>query len=239
MEEATLRRIDEFWARRLGCEEAKLRAAGLHVLAQDRAAPPHVFLLSREDTLIMRGEPQACAALTAALRDRPSLPSVTTVAEVLGPRIDRIVGPAFLGYRAAPPALPEGAGEVRVLGAADRSALARLHDAVTDEEWEHAGIQLEDPSARVVGAFEEDRLLAAAGFETLLERVAHGGVVSHPKARRRGAGRRAAAAAASAGAERGFLLQYQTLEANQPSMRIATVLGFERYAASLAVRIAA
>ena len=239
MDEATLRRIDEFWARRLGCDEAQLRTAGRHVLKQDRVAPPHVFLLAREETLIVRGESRACAAVTAAMGDKVSLPSVAVLAEALGPRIDRIVGPAFLGYRDAPPELPPGAGEVRVLGATDRSALMRLHDAVTDEEWEHAGIQLEDSRAHVIGAFEEDRLLAAASFATLLERVAHVGVVSHPMSRRRGAGRRVAAAAASAGAERGLLLQYQTLEVNQPSMRIATVLGFERYAASLAVRIAA
>jgi hypothetical protein len=46
------------------------------------------------------------------------------------------------------------------------------------------------------------------------------------------------AAAAAAAAEQGLLLQYQTLESNLASLRLAARLGFGDYGRSLAFRLA-
>jgi GNAT superfamily N-acetyltransferase len=238
MVETTLRRIDELWAQRLGFDAARLRTPGVHAIGPDvRAARPTLFLLQREAVLLVCGEPDATRLVVVGLDADASLPDASVVYARLGERVDRLVGPAFIGYRDAPPALPPGAGALRALEAADRASLSRLRDAVSSEEWEHAGIASDHPDALVFGAFEGDRLLAAASFERLLGVAAHLGVVTHPASRGRGAGRRVVAAAAHAAAEEGLLLQYQTLEANGPSLRIARTLGFEPYARSLAVRL--
>jgi GNAT superfamily N-acetyltransferase len=121
--------------------------------------------------------------------------------------------------------------------AADRPALSRLREAVTNEEWEHSGLGRAGPESVAFGAFEDGRLLSAARFERLLGVAAHLGVLTHPAARGRGAGRRVVACAASAAARHGLLLQYQTLESNRASLRIAETLGFECWARSLAVRL--
>jgi GNAT superfamily N-acetyltransferase len=237
MNETTRQRIDELWARRLGCEPSRMCTAGIHMLEGERtAAQAFVFVLSRAETLVLRGDRDATRQLRSHLGSRAGLPAVEDVRAALGERIERIVGPACIAYRETAPELPDGVGEVRPVGAADHAALSRLRDAVTDEEWQHAGIAA-DGDAPIFGAFQDERLLAAASFATLLGVAAHIGVVTHPSERGRGAGRRVVAAAARAGAAQDLLLQYQTLESNEPSRRIASSLGFVPYARSLAVRL--
>ena len=238
MGEAAGERVDGLWARRLGCEAALLSTPGIHLLQPDTvAARAGVFLLARDGTLLVRGESPVVHALVSRLGDRTSLPGPDLVCAALGARVERIVGPAFLGYRESPPQTPAGAGALRSLGSSDRAALVRLRDAVRAEEWEHSGLSLDVSGAMVAGAFEDERLLAAASFEMIFGVAAHLGVLTHPSARGLGAGSRVIAAAAQAAAARGLLLQYQTLESNRPSMRIAERLGFRLYATSLAVSL--
>jgi GNAT superfamily N-acetyltransferase len=247
MEETTLRRIDDLWARRLGCDASRLGTPGFHALEPDEmASPPALFLLARAGALLVRGAPDATRLLLAVLGGDVSLPSAALIRATLGTKVDRVVGPALLGYRDAAPELPPGPGALRCVAAADRPALSRLREAVTSEEWEHSGLGRGGPESGlgrggpesvVFGAFEGGRLLAAASFERLLGVAAHLGVLTHPAARGRGAGRRVVACAARAASGHGLLLQYQTLEANRASLRIAETLGFECYARSLAVRI--
>jgi GNAT superfamily N-acetyltransferase len=179
-----------------------------------------------------RREAEAVAALASV---PPWLPESSAVRARLGPRAERIVGPVFLGYRATAPELPAGEGVARPLVAADAAALARLRDAARPDEWEHAGFTIRRP---VAGVFLGEILAAAAGFEVLGEGVAHLGVLSHPSFRRKGVGSRAVAAAAVLAHEAGYLLQYQTLESNGPSLGIAARLGFEPWGRSLTVRLA-
>jgi len=238
MDLATRRKSDEFWARRLACDPALLHTPGVHLLGPDpKADRPGLFFVEHEGTMLVRGEIDAAQLLTSRIDATPWLPGATLVRAMLGPRVDRILGPAFVGYATHAPVLPPGAGHARLVEAPDRVALARLRDAVTADEWEHAGLSSGSASAALVGVFEGDRLLAVAGFEILFGLAAHLGVLTHPAARGRGAGRRAVAATARLATERGLLLQYQTLELNEPSLRIAELLGFERYATSLAVRL--
>lgn len=235
MDEATRLRADAFQARRLGCEPEALRRRGVTVVETPLPGPPSLHVVARGDALVVAGAGPLAQAVAALAGDPPRLPEPGAVRARLGARASRVVGPVFLGYQATAPALPAGAGVARLVTPADTAAIQRLRDAVTPEEWEHAGFAARPPLA---GVFAEGRLLAAAGFTVLEECVAHLGVLSHPACRGRGSGRRAVAVAAGLAAGRSLLLQYQTLESNAPSLRIAASLGFEAFGRSLAVRLA-
>ena len=239
MDESLQRRIDSHWARRLGCDPALLRAPGVHALAAgEGGARRRVFLLARDATLLLHGEEAVVRALAEHLGEDPSLPAEARLRAALGARAGRAIGPALLLHREGPPVTPAGAGEPRPFAASDRAALARLRDAVTAPEWERSGLGHRGEPAATAGVFESGVLLAAAGFETIAERVARLGVITHTAARGLGAGRRAAALAAQQAAGRSLLLEYPSLEANAASLRIASVLGFSPYARCLAIELA-
>ena len=67
--------------------------------------------------------------------------------------------------------------------------------------------------------------------------ASHIGVVTHPAYRGRGYGRAAVSAATARGLEAGFIVLYQTLLANAPSVALATELGYQPYATHLAVQL--
>ena len=240
LDQTTLERIDGFWARRLGCEVAQLRTPGLHTVVRSVSrAPRGVHALARDGVLVLAGARDAVDRLAARLHGRSALPTAPLLHDAYGSVLECVIGPAFLGYRKTAPELPSAALEARPLAAEEHAALRRLRDAVGDEAWRHAGLRMDRSGAGpIFGAFADGQLLAAASFEVLLGSVASLAVATHPAARARGAGRRAVAAAAGAAAERGLLLQYQTLESNLPSLRLAASLGFGAYGRSLALRLA-
>ena len=239
MDESLQRRIDSHWARRLGCDPALLRAPGVHGLPVCEAeACGRALFLARDATLLVHGEETVVRAVAGHLDGDPSLPGEARIRAALGALAGRAVGPVRLLHREGPPATPAGAGEPRPLAASDRAALARLRDAVTTPEWERSGLGRHAEPAATAGVFESGLLLAAAGFEGIADGAARLGVITHPAARGRGAGRRAAALAAQQAAGRSLLLEYPSLEANAASLRIASVLGFSPYARCLAIELA-
>jgi GNAT superfamily N-acetyltransferase len=234
----TLERIDAFWARRLGCAVVRVRTPGVQVIVhRPGPAPPGVHMLAHSGTLVLAGAPHALDRLTPRLEGTTSLPDAALLLEAYGDTLERVIGPTLLGYRKGAPEAPAGPPDVRLLESEDQAALRRLGDAVGDEDWQHAGLRT-DGGAPMFGVFADDRLLAAASFEVLLDSVASLGVATHPAERGRGLARRVVAAAAGAAAEAGMLLQYQTLESNLASLRLATRLGFGVYGRSLAFRVA-
>jgi predicted GNAT family acetyltransferase len=124
---------------------------------------------------------------------------------------------------------------VRALTPEDEAALRSLADACEVEAWERAGIAFDEPN--VLGCFVDARLVAAARYRPAWGQTAHIGVVTHPAYRGRGYGRAVVSAATAQGLEAGFIVLYQTLVANAPSVALATGLGYQSYATHLAVRL--
>jgi RimJ/RimL family protein N-acetyltransferase len=153
----------------------------------------------------------------------------------VGLPIERVVDPAFVGYTDRVAFRPAPTEATRVLEQQDAAALADLQAACSALEWEHGGSELgEQP---VVGAFEEKRLVAAAGYELWGGAIAHISVITHPSYRVRGYGTAVVSRLTAEALNRGLVPQYRTLEANKSSMAIAQRLGFERYATTVAVRL--
>jgi GNAT superfamily N-acetyltransferase len=152
-----------------------------------------------------------------------------------GPRIARIIGPAYQGYVERPQFRPAPHPEVRALSRADRAALQRFADACEADAWEHAGIAVDEP--HVFGCFVDEHVVAAARYRPAWGDAATIGVVAHPGYRGHGYGRAVVSAATAQGLEAGFIMLYQTLLANAPAVALATGLGYQPYATHLAVRL--
>lgn len=224
--------FDAHHAQRLGGDALAFREARIRIVPRD--GERSLCIVSNGAALVVSG-PQDAAMTAAALTTDPSrLPDPEALRSRLGRRALEIVGPARIAHRATPPGISSAPGEIRPLGPAERVATARLRDATPAREWQRAGLDVAKPC---VGIFEADRLVAAAGFETLESVVANLAVLTHPAARRRGAGRRALAAAADLAHARGLLLQFEALETNAASLRIADSLGFEPWGRALVVRL--
>lgn len=152
--------------------------------------------------------------------------------EVLRPFASMVIGPAFIGYADSVAAAPQTA---RLLTADDTTAVAALQAACRKDEWEHGGSDIgRHPT---FGVFVDGQLAALAGYEIWGGTIAHISVITHPAHRGRGFGAAAVAQLTAHSLAAGLLPQYRTLDANQPSMRIAERLGFKRYATSLAIRM--
>ena len=95
-------------------------------------------------------------------------------------------------------------------------------DACDVEAWEHAGIAVDEPHA--FGGFVDGHLAAVARYRAAWGETAHIGVVTHPAYRGRRYGSAVVSAATAQPLEAGFIVLYQTLLANAPSVSLATGL---------------
>jgi GNAT superfamily N-acetyltransferase len=150
--------------------------------------------------------------------------------------VDKIVGPAFIGYGSADSLDLRDASLARPISS--HAEVRRLQAACQPEEWDHGGSEPEhEHTFGFVG--QDNELLALSGYKVWNDSIAHISIVTHPLHRGRGHGRAAVALAAQQALTAGLLPQYRTLRQNTPSMNIAKRLGFIEYGFSVYVRLRA
>lgn len=234
---------DRWWARDFACRPEDLRPATTRV--QQHAGP----LVGASRIWILVVGPSPLVSLPPTAMDRlagrasnwtgPLVADATALAAEIRPvEVERIVGPAFIGYGTARTLDLSVAAGAREVTPADEAAVAGLRAASGDEEWEHGG---SDPRAVPTFGCFDDRgdALALAGYKVWGGAIAHLSIVTAPRHRGRGLGSAAVARAARHAVDAGLLPQYRTLSANGPSMGIARKLGFEGYGFSVSVRLRA
>lgn len=238
LSQATLAAVDRYWAGFFGCAPAIFAAPGTTVVPHAGIGDYHgLFLFRRRETLIisvpaarLERDRQALGAFPPTLLD--DLPALK--AQIAAP-IERVVGPAFVGYADAATLRAEAVADTRLLTANDRDRFERLRQACSALEWDHGG---SNPGEQpVVGYFLGDEIVAASGLELWGDRIAHIAVVTHPAHRGLGYGGKVVGAIAVVALERGLIPQYRTLMSNTPSIKIGAALGFLPYAETLAVRL--
>ncbi len=181
---------------------------------------------------------------TDALSERAQGWSAADVADVgqlraqvspLSPRaVEKIIGPAFIGYGLADSLDLSFAELARPL--LTHAQVEELQTACDPEQWDHGGSELD--SERTFGVVDAtNQLVALAGYEVWNGTIAHISIITHPLRRGRGFGRAAVAAAARHALGAGLTPQYRTLRENAPSIRIAQRLGFIEYGFSVYVRL--
>ena len=153
------------------------------------------------------------------------------LAEALAPRAGRLIGPAWYGYVSADTltAAP-GPGVVRALSQADLPLLARLHEQTPPGEVTESGTD----GLPAFGVVEGGMLLAVAclGRWRAMPTI---GVLTHPRARRRGLAAQVVTTAAAAGLGQRTVVQYRAFSANTASISVARRCGFAHYCDGLIV----
>jgi GNAT superfamily N-acetyltransferase len=234
----TIQRIDATWVAFFGLSAALFLRPGIQVVAHHQLADYQgMWLFRHHASLCLSVPPDSVEGVRAAVRayTLESLFSEAGIGALLGPRIERIIGPAYQGYVERPQFRSAPHPGVRALSRTDQAALQRLADACEVDAWKHAGMAVDEP--HVFGCFVHNQVVAAARYRPAWGEAATIGVVTHPAYRRRGYGRAVVSAATAQGLEAGFIVLYQTLLGNAPSVALATSLGYQRYATHLAVRL--
>ena len=90
----------------------------------------------------------------------------------------------------------------------------------------HRWVLLDRPVGDADGEAQGEPL-AGAGYDVWAERLAHMGVLTSPNARGRGYGVLAAAVGSNAALEAGLVPQWRARWDNEPSKRVAQVLGYD------------
>lgn len=240
LSQATLAAVDRYWAGFFGCDPVILAAPGTTIVPHAGLGDYHgLFGFRRRETLIISVPPGLVERNRAALGAFPAtlLDDLTMLQAQIAAPIERVVGPAFVGYADATTFRPESAAAARLLTPDDRERFERFRRACSALEWEHGGSDLD--TQPVVGYFVGDEIVAASGFELWGEQIAHIAVVTHPDYRGLGYGGKAVSAVAVVALEHGLIPQYRTLMSNTPSIKIGAALGFVLYGETVAVRLKA
>ncbi|RYZ05157.1 MAG: GNAT family N-acetyltransferase [Myxococcales bacterium] len=233
---------DDWWAKDFACSGSELRPTKTHVQQHQGALLEATGIW----ILVAGGAPLISlpADTVSTLGDRARSWSAADVADVEGLRrhlvaacpraVDRIIGPAFIGYGVAESLDLADACLARPISSAAQAR--QLQAACQPEEWEHGG---SDPEhEQTFGCVDPGHeLRALAGYAVWDGSIAHISIVTHPHCRGHGYGRAAVALAAQHALAAGLLPQYRTLRQNLASVNIAKRLGFIEYGFSVYVRL--
>lgn len=225
---------DRYWEGHLNCPTDELFSRQLNVVTHGEELQGYngALGLFRDGGATISIPPDRAEELGRLLGGLVNGCTPEQFAAALAPVAALVLGPAYLGYTTD---IRGDDSMARGLGDDDAAAVERLREACGEEEWDHGGSSLEVPCS---GVFCDGQLVALAGYETWGGTIAHLYIVTHPGFRGRGFGRGAVAHLARRALADGLLAQYRTLDSNSPSIRIAEALGFQRYATSMAVRLA-
>jgi len=233
---------DAWWSEDLGCTIPELRPAATRVQEHrgGGVGSPAIWILVLGEHPVV-SLPPAALGLTARAA-RWSRAQVATPANLLADlstlgagRIERIVGPAFIGYGLEGLHL-EDSVRARVLTLEDAPALEQLRASCSGEEWEHGGSERAGTGA-LFGAYDTTELVSVASYQVWGENIAHIAIATNPVRRGRGFGKAAVSLAAQRALQAGLIPQYRTLCTNTSSLAIARHLGFIEYGFSVAVRL--
>jgi len=235
----SLQAVVSFWAAHLGCRAAQLAQPRTSVVRNGPDLADY-----RGATVVLR--PPACVlavpddwyervAGRVGWRPPAEVFDVSLLRQVFGSAVDRVIGPAWLGYADASDFRPAPTLGARLLAGQDLAQLERLAAACGTTAWEHSGIDSAHPP--IFGCFAGEVLAGAGTLARWGDRLLHLGVVTHPHYRGRGYGKAVVSAMTAHGLAMGGVLQYRTLQANLPSLAIARTLGFQHVALTLAVRL--
>ena len=228
-------RDDRFWAGFLGVDPADWASAGVSV-------QPHVGLRGYRGFWCFRRKQRTVVSAPASW--------VPRLSEIIGGRsgedlmlpafwsralphdFERAIGPVFQGCLDGARFEHEPDRSVRPVDDADGLAVDTFRTLCGSDWnmpdnadlWRHAH-------------FEEGTITAMAGYRGWSDDAGDPCVITRPDARSGGRGAAVTSAVVAEALANGKLLLYQTLESNEPAVRIARSLGYDRYARHLAVRL--
>ena len=238
MIQSSIKLLKNYWFDELGCSEADLIPGKTLVFEHGNLKGySGVKFVKIGDTCIV----SAPEVLVTSLRQKLlNLDCAHTfdqkvIAAILGNKLDRMIGPAWIGQIDTISFRPCHGLETRMLSGNDWPHLDMLLASCTNEESDHSSLEVGRlPS---IGVFKDGILVAAAGYEVLFETVAHIGVLTHPKYRGQGMAKKVISAITEVALAANLGIQFQTLCANTPSVRSAESVGFRKFTETIAARV--
>jgi len=231
-------RDDKFWADFLGVDPMDWGTLGVSVQSHVGLHGFRGFWCFRRDQRTVVSAPASWVPrLTEVVLGRAhddELMLASFWARALPHDFDRAIGPAFQGCLDPARFECKRNSSVRAIGDTDRGAVEEFRTLCT-LDWNDGG--LDKAGLWKHAYFEDGRITAMAGYRGWTDDAGDPCVLTRLDARSRGCGAAVTAAVVAEALANGKLLLYQTLESNQPAVRIALALGYERYANHLAVRL--
>jgi GNAT superfamily N-acetyltransferase len=226
-------RVHVYWARQLAITPAMLLSSQLSLVPHPEASTgSYIMVFQHRSFTCLRVPSSQYNAIAYAIRQPDAAPlSPKWWQQLLNDSFAEAIGPAYLGYADSTDFRPTESSSIRLLTPEDDPALRAFAVAVGSVAWEHSG--LGDEPQPIVGYWDTNRLVAAAGYTVWGEALAHIGVTTHPAFRGHGYGRAVVSGIGQHALAHGYVLQYRTLLANTPSLAIAAALGFQAYGTSL------
>lgn len=235
---STCARIDAYWARFLGVPASVLERPGVVVVPHAALRDYHgVWFFVHGTTVVISAPPPWIARLERAYPSvsPAELLSPETARAGLGGAAGQVVGPSFQGWLSKERFCPVATAGVQRVTADVAGLVTSLRRSCPAREWAHGALDAE--AGEVWASFEGDEVAALGQLRGHEDGAVDPCVITHPQHRQRGHARRLVSAMAQHGLEGGQLVLFQTLLSNLPAVSVALRLGFERYAAVLAVRL--
>jgi RimJ/RimL family protein N-acetyltransferase len=220
--------VDTWWESRLRLPLGTIRKGGVFTLDHI----DHVGVITADEARapVVYG-PANMLPLLPAVSDAGHDPD--TVLAALGNYAARAIGPAWYGYVSPAMLSAQKTPHVRRLREDDLPLLARLHGDTEQAEREESGTS----DLPAFGYIEGGNLLAVATLG-LWSEMPTIGVLTHPRARRRGLAAAVVNAAAREGLRHRSVVQYRAWRRNEASIAVALHCGFAYYADALVVDLA-
>ena len=230
---------DLFWASFFGLKPFKLKIAGVSIVAHAKLAGYcGVWFFKHANRLIVSAPEGWLAHLNEKLEDVPEhqlFLDESFLKKLFGQHFERCIGPAYHGSLESVDFRPVTSGNVRALVAGDSAARAAFQKECGPETWDDSG--LDAATQFLVAYFENEHIMAVAGFRAWNDFAGDPCVLVHPNFRARGLGTLVVSEVIRLALLENNLLLYQTLESNSGAVSLAQKVGYQRYASHMAVRL--
>lgn len=237
MNNFSVKLLEEYWFDDLGCSESDLESGKTKIFAHGAMEGySGVLFFSSNNSTIISAPKYLIEELKKNIFNIDSFISFETnfISRILGDKLDRIIGPAFIGKIDNKSFAPIYDPNTRVLGSTDWTLVETLLQTCTPIEIDHSSIEKNQP---MVGVFIGSALVGVAGYEILEGKVAHIGILTDPNYRGQGIAKKALSKITEMALATNLGVQYQTLDSNIASVKCAERLGFSRFATTIAARI--
>ncbi len=154
--------------------------------------------------------------------------------KIAGPQGQVVLGPSWHGFvDVAHFQAAEGAAGERV--EREDPELEQLRQACGEKEWSEAGFS--DTEGLVYGLRQDGQMVAAGNMTEYRGMPADVGVITHPGFRGKGLARRVVSHMTAEQLPTAGIVRYRALQTNQPSLAVASSLGFVARGENLAIRL--
>lgn len=234
-------RIDNYWSDYFGIEKDEIGGDGLIVVPHNHLEGYNgAWIFKRKHRLILSVKSNLINKISAKINKKKpegdNLFSKLYLDYVFDEKIDRIIGPTYQGY------FDDVETDIQLSKKVDKinfkedyNLIERLSKSGDNEGWANSGINRNNDG--IYGYFHENKMESIACYNIIRGDVGFVGVYTNPKFRGMGFSYEVVKNVVSDLSIKGKLIIYQTLISNKPSIRIAKKIGFEEYAANIAIRL--